>query len=93
LRLDGNTREAIEEFEQINAEYEAKLDAEADVQAELISRILKSVPKSWLVTDAPNEIDWSDPANFDYIQSHRYGDLLRIVSEGRHNLPSNEAKN
>jgi hypothetical protein len=59
----------------------------------MISRILKTVPKAWLTTDAPAEIDWSNPDNLDYIQVDRYAQLLQLIGQNRHYLASGEAKN
>jgi hypothetical protein len=93
LRPDGNSRAALEEFEALSDEYKEKFDAEADVQSEMISRILKTVPKAWLTSDAPAEIDWSNPESLDYIQVDRYAQLLQTIGQNRHYLASGEAKN
>jgi hypothetical protein len=93
LQPEGHSREDLEEFETLCDEYKAKFDAVADEQAEMISRILKSVPKSWLVTEVPAEIDWSNVDSLDYIQVDRYAQLMQIVGENRHYLASGEAKN
>lgn len=93
LMPEGNSREAIEEFEALHAEYHEKLSAIGDEQAAEISKILKTVPKSWLLTDAPADIDWSDEESLDWIQVDRYTQLLKIVGEGKAYLASSEAKN
>jgi hypothetical protein len=93
LQPNGNSRADLEEFETLSEEYKEKFDAEADVQSEMISRILKSVPKSWLISDAPEGIDWSNPENLDYIQVDRYAQLLQTIGQNRHYLASGEAKN
>jgi len=95
LNPNGNSREDLEEFESLCDEYKAKYDAEADIQAEMICRILKTVPRSWLMKDAPldTEITWSNPESLDYIQADRYAQLLQMIGENRHFLASSEAKN
>jgi hypothetical protein len=93
LQPNGNSREDLEEFETLSEEYKEKFDAEADVQSEMISRILKSVPKTWLTDDAPESIDWSNPESLDYIQVDRYAQLLQTIGQNRHYLASGEAKN
>jgi hypothetical protein len=53
----------------------AKLD---QVMAELeqaVARVLVSVPREWLVANAPAEIDWSDPASLDWLQGNRMAQL------------------
>lgn len=93
LQPTGHSREELEEFDTLCTEYKAKLDEEADAQSLLICKILKSVPKSWLVQDAPSEIDWTDEESLDYIQADRYAQLAQMVGDGRHYHASAEAKN
>jgi hypothetical protein len=93
LMPEGNNREAIEEFKELHAEYHEELAAIGDEQAVLVCKILKSVPKSWLVVDAPAEIDWSEVESLDYIQADRYAQLLQTIGQGKHYLVSAEAKN
>jgi hypothetical protein len=93
LRPEGNSREALAEFDELCDEWKARFDAEADAQAEMICRILKTVPKTWLITDAPAEIDWSQVDSLDYLQADRYAQLLQTIGENRHLLASGEAKN
>lgn len=53
---------------------------------ELICRVLVDVPRDWLIDDAPEAIDWSDPANLqDYLQMNRMDDLLTELGEARNN--------
>jgi hypothetical protein len=93
LRPAGHSRADLEEFEALSDEYKEKFDAEADAQSDLICRILKSVPKTWLTDDAPADIDWSNPESLDYIQVDRYAQLLQLIGQNRHYLASGEAKN
>jgi hypothetical protein len=93
LMPNGNSRDELEEFEDLHAEYHMKLAAIGDEQAVLVARILKSVPKSWLIVDAPLELDWSQVESLDYIQADRYAQILQTVGQGKHYLASAEAKN
>jgi len=58
------------------------LEKLANEQAALMAEVLTSVPREWLLTTAPEEIDWSKPENFDWIQSPRYGDILEMLRTG-----------
>lgn len=83
LMPEGNSREALEEFETLYQEYQAKIEACGEAQVEMICQILKNVPKAWLVSSAPADIDWSDSASIDYIQADRWTQLMQIVGEGQ----------
>lgn len=84
-----------------DAEYDAFLDRQeqawiaienlSDQQAELIAQVLVSVPESWLLENAPDNIDWSNTESLDWVQSFRYLELLAMIRE--HNVPRDEAKN
>jgi len=67
-----------------------KGEAEADVETmqagfeemqAFLAKIVVSVPRSWLVSDAPEEIDWSDPDNFDWLRGSRMQDLMKAYME------------
>lgn len=89
----GNRREDLEEFKALSAEYHEELSAIGEEQAELVCKILKNVPRSWLMADAPAEIDWSEVESLDYIQADRYAQLLKMIGEGKSHFASAEAKN
>lgn len=93
LMPEGSSRDALEEFEALHAEYHQKLAAIGDEQAGLVCKILKSVPEKWLVVDAPKDIDWSEVDSLDYIQADRYAQILQLIGQGKHYLVSAEAKN
>lgn len=67
-----------------------KGEAEADVvtmeqgfneMQQFLAKITVGVPRAWLVADAPEEIDWSDPDSFDYLRGNRMQDLMRAYME------------
>lgn len=50
----------------------------------MLCEVLVSVPREWLVADAPDEIDWHDPANLGaYLLQSRIADLITAMSEAR----------
>lgn len=53
-----------------------------DEQAKLIVQVLASVPREWLRQDAPEQLDWSDVANLDYITPPGYGKILEMIMTG-----------
>lgn len=60
----------------------ALLDEAADEQEALIAEVLVSVPREWLATSAPDEIDWHDPKSLDWVRPDYYGELLAILQSG-----------
>jgi hypothetical protein len=57
-----------------DADIEAALGAAAaleSLQGELMAQVLVSLPRSWLVNDAPEDVDFSDPATFDLVRQDR----------------------
>lgn len=44
----------------------------------VLAKVVKSVPESWLVEEAPFNLDWTDPESFDYLQSPK---MVKIQHE------------
>lgn len=61
----------------------ATLDRIMEERDKLIAQVLVDVPRGWLVDDAPDDLDWSDPENLDWLRQDRYADVLKAVNEGR----------
>jgi len=50
----------------------------------LLCEVLVSVPRGWLVLDAPDEIDWHNPDSLgQYLLESRIADLLNAMAEAR----------
>jgi hypothetical protein len=60
----------------------ATIKAAPDQQKELIAQVLVDVPRSWLLENAPDEIDWSDPDSLKYVSYDGYNKLLTIWIQG-----------
>jgi ABC-type Na+ transport system ATPase subunit NatA len=60
----------------------ATIKAAPAKQKELIAQVLVDVPRSWLLDDAPADIDWSDPDNLKYVSYDGYNKLLIIWIQG-----------
>jgi hypothetical protein len=71
----------LEAFEAIE-----ELEAERDG---LLAQVLVDVPESWLIKDAPKNLDWSDAASQDYILAARFDQVIAAAAT----FPSEEAKN
>lgn len=56
-----------------------------------LARAVVSVPRTWLVDDAPGNLDWGDPASFDWVRSSMMGELIRQMGEAQ--APAAQAKN
>ena len=59
-----------------------------EVQA-ILAKAVVSIPHSWLVPDAPPNLDWHKPESLDWLQSQRFEELQTAVKIGG----SSEAKN
>jgi hypothetical protein len=53
------------------------------IREKLLSQIVVSIPREWLVKDAPKDIDWSDVASFDWLKMGKFNDLVASVSAER----------
>lgn len=53
--------------------------AMADIQAMIASLVIE-LPRSWLVDDAPEDLDWSLPSTLDWLEASRFNDLLALVA-------------
>ena len=60
----------------------AAIKAAPTQQKELMAQVLVDVPRSWLLEDAPKEIDWSDPDSLKYVSYDGYNKLLNIWIQG-----------
>lgn len=88
--IDSRGREGIspEEAEALRA---AKLEAMAgwdDLISErdrLLVMPLVSVPRTWLVTSAPEEITWDGPEALLWLRGNRIGDLISALNDARVN--------
>jgi hypothetical protein len=55
-----------------------------EVREKLLSQIVVSIPREWLVKSAPKDIDWSDVTAFDdWLQVGRFKDLVEAVNMDR----------
>jgi hypothetical protein len=45
-----------------------------------MKRVLVSVPREWLLPDAPEALDWSKDKAYKYLESERFGELLRAFN-------------
>lgn len=56
-----------------------------------ISKVLVSVPLSWLVPDAPPDLDWRDPASFDWLQAGKFPAIAQAfkAAQGTENAGKN----
>ena len=54
-----------------------------DEQQAALAKVLVSVPRDWLVPDAPEKLDWRDPASLDWVQEMRMDDIYTAMNEAR----------
>jgi len=68
---------SFDEFEQLEQQAQ-DLEREAN---EMIVKRLVSMPRDWLVTSAPDNIDWSDPESLGYLRGNMSGALQEAFGE------------
>lgn len=61
-----------------DASFEDELAFDEAFEKEL-AKLIVSVPRSWLVNDAPEEIDWSDVRSLEYIRGNKFGKLIKLA--------------
>lgn len=79
---DGDYSEAVQAYYDDKAAALSELRRLGDVQAALIPQVLVDVPREWLLSDAPEAIDWSKVESLDYIQVAHYGEIVEQVRSG-----------
>jgi hypothetical protein len=57
-------------------EWEEEYDSLWDQIQEHLSKVIVSIPQEWLVSDAPEDLDWSDGTSIDWIRSDKISDLI-----------------
>jgi len=86
-QLDGHHFDTDEAFEDALMRYQALVD----VIEGYACQVLVSVPPSWLVDDAPADLDWSQPDSLGWLRQDRYRELQELISDAKR--PENVSKN
>lgn len=74
--------------------FEAEIAALEDAMNAMYAMVcehLISVPRGWLVSNAPEKLDWSKPESLDWIRQDKFEDLSAAALEAR--KPENVAGN
>jgi len=67
-----------------------KLNELIDESTSLMAQVLVTVPREWLVAEAPDEIDWSNPDSIlDYVREDMSSELVLAVSVARNEAAKN----
>lgn len=48
-----------------------------------LAKCLVSIPKSWLVDDAPDDIDWSDTESFGWLIGDKFSELMQALQSAK----------
>jgi hypothetical protein len=48
-----------------------------------LTRVVRDVPKAWLVGDAPPALDWSDPTSYDWLRADKMTALMRALADAQ----------
>ena len=48
-----------------------------------MGQVLIGGPREWLTSDAPEGLDWSEPASLDYVLEFRFGELVGALNSER----------
>lgn len=67
-KLDAMLADLDVADEDIDAQWAVVHDLLAQ-RDKLVVQVVRDVPRSWLVTDAPKEIDWSKPESLNYLRA------------------------
>lgn len=87
IRLQ-NLAQRLEDYTQWEDEeaFEDGLDQFDEMQEEIERTITKwvvDVPRSWLVADAPETVDWTDPKSINLVRADKFSDLSTAAAEAR----------
>lgn len=66
----------------LDGDPEALLKLWMEIQAEM-AKVVVSVPRSWVVEDAPKNLDWSKAESFEWVDSDRMTALLALAAGER----------
>lgn len=55
---------------------------EIDMNQEIMVKVVRAIPREWLVTDAPAALDWSAIDSYDWLQQPRMKSLLAAIQRG-----------
>jgi hypothetical protein len=58
------------------------IGAASELQAKFVVQVLSDVPREWLLSNAPEEIDWSKVESLNYIQLDYYTQILSQIQTG-----------
>lgn len=58
------------------------LQTVADEQARLVCEVLMDVPREWLITGAPEGLDWDNPESLDWVRADKYQEILMMIQTG-----------
>lgn len=47
---------------------------------QMLSRVVEDMPRDWLVKSAPDDLDWNDPASFQWLKSSRMARLQELMA-------------
>lgn len=70
---------------------EGALMACFDSMQTYLTRVVRDVPKGWLVNDAPAGLDWGDPVSYDWLRSDKMTALMKALGDAQ--SPEGAAKN
>jgi hypothetical protein len=78
-----NTPDQQDELRRARLEAAAGFDGIIDERDALVVQALTDVPRDWLITGAPEGINWHDQASLDYLRADRIDDLVNALTEAR----------
>lgn len=50
-----------------------------DAIQQYLAKVVVSVPGAWVVPDAPDTLDWTDPDSYDWLRSDRFQTLMEAM--------------
>lgn len=86
LRIQRLSEQVSNAGQMDDDEFEAKLSELNDLLADmenLVAQRIVSLPRNWLVPDAPEVINWQEPGALDWIRADRLMELQNAAVEAR----------
>lgn len=77
------TDEQKKDFLRMQLEIVDDLDNLVDTRDALVCEVLVSVPREWLVSRAPDGLDWKNPESLDWLRVGKLEEIVHAIFEER----------
>lgn len=74
------TAEMVQELRELRKPERAKQQLEH--RMEYFAKYVEHVPRDWFVENAPDELDFADPATYKFLKTRKFGELSQMLAFG-----------